>query len=101
VKTLQIPQSHSIKVYVTVRCFNLAGDESHAVSDGLVIEHKPPTVDDAQLTISTPSLTHFPPRDGHGVFRAERTSVFVHWSGFKDAFNKINEYQVCLKRDIR
>ncbi|VDI15139.1 Hypothetical predicted protein [Mytilus galloprovincialis] len=71
------------KIYLTIRCRNMAGLYTTACSDGIVISDQSPSARNAELEILPQSLTEYQPSNFH---QASKTSVKMKWSEFSDPF---------------
>ncbi|XP_022105050.1 uncharacterized protein LOC110986986 isoform X2 [Acanthaster planci] len=80
------------RLYVTVTCYNHAGQSSWKSSDGVTIVTESPSALAAVVSVKTLSETQYATRDG---YQSQRDSLKASWHGFIDPFG-IHFYQCYL-----
>ena len=77
-------------LFVTVICFNHAGQSTWKSSDGITIVTEPPSSSAAVVNVKAVSETRYETRDG---YQSRRDSLKASWDGFMDPLG-IQYYQV-------
>ena len=80
-------------VYSTIRCHNRAGLLALKSSDGVKISVYPPSITNAELSITPLSTTEY---QAGNHYQSNINNVRIRWSGFED-FTGIEQFKVNLK----
>ena len=82
------------RLFVTVTCYNHAGQSSWKSSDGVTIVTEPPRTSLAVVNVKAVSETQYETQDG---YQSQRDSLQGSWAGFTDPFG-IQNYEVTAEQ---
>lgn len=77
-------------MYSTVVCSNWGGLVSTAHTDGVTLLYQPPSEEGAFLSVTSPSLTPYPPRHGY----LPTSAITIRWDGFAESASTPLEYEI-------